>query len=100
MKDSVTNAPGDAPKHILVSTIDLDPDWSNWQAGEPRSVLEPEEEWEGAALPLRASRRDSIYRRVRQLHDPAVFEQDGRTYLLYSVAGEAGIPIAELSFND
>jgi hypothetical protein len=33
---------------------------------------------------------------VNQLRDPAVFEEDGRRYLLYAVKGEAGIAIAEL----
>jgi hypothetical protein len=33
---------------------------------------------------------------VRQLRDPAIYQEDGRTYLLYSVAGEHGIAIAEL----
>jgi hypothetical protein len=33
---------------------------------------------------------------VNQLRDPAIFEEDGRVYLLYSVAGEAGIGIAEI----
>jgi hypothetical protein len=33
---------------------------------------------------------------VHQLRDPAVYEEDGRTYLLYSVAGESGIAMAEL----
>ena len=33
---------------------------------------------------------------VRQLRDPAVFEDEGHLYLLYSVAGEQGIAIAEL----
>ena len=34
---------------------------------------------------------------VNQLRDPAIFEEDGRIYLLYSVAGESGIAIAELT---
>ncbi len=89
---------GDEPEHILVSTIDISGDWSGWQASEPRTVLLPEEQWEGADLPLVPSVRDAINVRVRQLRDPAVLEEDGRTYLLYSVAGEAGIAIAELSF--
>jgi hypothetical protein len=33
---------------------------------------------------------------VNQLRDPAIFEEDGRIYLLYSIAGEAGIGIAEI----
>jgi hypothetical protein len=32
-----------------------------------------------------------------QLRDPAIFRESGRTYLLYSVAGERGIAIAEMT---
>ena len=90
---------GDEPEHILLSTVDISGDWSTWEASGPRSVLKPEKDWEAADLPLEASVRDAINVRVRQLRDPAVFEEDGRTYLLYSVAGEAGIAIAELSID-
>ena len=34
--------------------------------------------------------------RVRQLRDPAIFRENGQTYLLYSVAGEQGIALARL----
>ncbi|MHB8621379.1 MAG: hypothetical protein ACYDAG_17750, partial [Chloroflexota bacterium] len=34
-----------------------------------------------------------------QLRDPAIFEEVGRRFLLYSVAGEQGIGIAELDFR-
>jgi hypothetical protein len=34
---------------------------------------------------------------VRQLRDPAIFEEGGRASLLYAVQGEAGIAISELS---
>jgi hypothetical protein len=33
---------------------------------------------------------------ARQLRDPAIYREDGRTYLLYAVAGESGIAIAEV----
>jgi len=33
---------------------------------------------------------------VNQLRDPAVFEEDGRVFLVYAVAGESGLGIAEL----
>jgi hypothetical protein len=33
---------------------------------------------------------------VRQLRDPAIYREDGRAYLLYSVAGEYGTAIAEV----
>ena len=90
---------GDRPEHILLSTIDLSGDWSTWRAGEARSVLEPEEAWEGADRPLEASVRDAINVPVRQLRDPAVFEDGDRTYLLYAVAGEAGIAITDLGID-
>ncbi|MDX1384392.1 MAG: hypothetical protein R3190_12145 [Thermoanaerobaculia bacterium] len=90
---------GDSPEHILLSTVELDGDWSTWRAGEPQSVLRPEEPWEGGDLPLAPSVRDAINVRVRQLRDPAVFQEDGRTYLLYAVAGEAGIAIARLDLE-
>lgn len=88
---------GDAPEHILVSVVDLEPPWQEWQASEPASLLLPEEPWEGGDLPNRASVRDAINVPVRQLRDPAIFEDDdGRLYLLYAVRGESGIAIAEL----
>jgi hypothetical protein len=90
---------GDAPERILLSTVDLAGDWKSWRAGEPIDVLYPELDWEGADLPLRPSVRDAINVRVRQLRDPAIFEDDGRTWLLYAVAGESGIAIAELDLD-
>lgn len=90
---------GDVPERILLSRIDLRGPWEDWQASEPMEVLRPEREWEGADAPLEPSVRSVAYGRVNQLRDPAIFEEDGRTYLLYAVAGESGIGIAELSFG-
>lgn len=87
---------GDCPERILLSRIDLRPDWWQWRAERPVTVLEPETHYEGAHLPLEPSVRGWAPRPVRQLRDPALFEEDGRLFLLYSVAGESGIAIAEL----
>jgi len=87
---------GDTPEHVLLSTIDLSEDWADWTASEAQSVLRPEMDWEGADQPEVRSVRDAINVRVNQLRDPAIFEDEGRTYLLYAVAGEAGIAIAEV----
>ena len=67
-----------------------------WQESVEVEVLRPETEWEGAELDIGPSRRGHIDERVNQLRDPTIFEEDGRVYLLYSVAGEHGIAIAEL----
>lgn len=87
---------GENPERILLSRIDLTPDWTKWKESEPEVVLEPEREWEGAALPARPSRRGRARDPVRQLRDPALFEEEGRHYLLYSVAGERGLAIARI----
>jgi hypothetical protein len=36
---------------------------------------------------------------VNQLRDPALFEEDGQVYLLYSVAGERGIALARVAIG-
>ncbi|MFB6219029.1 MAG: hypothetical protein ABEH77_07635, partial [Halobacteriaceae archaeon] len=59
-------------------------------------VLEPARVWEGADEPVVPSESGSASGRVNQLRDPAVFEEGGDSYLLYTVAGERGIAIAEL----
>ncbi len=88
---------GDAPERILLSTIDISGDWSNWQDGEPVEVLRPEFDWEGADAPLEPSVRSVAYGHVNQLRDPAIFELEDHVYLLYAVAGESGIAIAEVT---
>ena len=61
-------------------------------------MLRPEHDWEGADAPLEPSVRSTAYGHVNQLRDPAIFEDadSGRVFLLYAVAGESGIAIAEV----
>jgi hypothetical protein len=87
---------GDAPERILLSTIDLSLPWERWKESDPRLVLRPERPWEGADAPIEPSIRSVAYGHVHQLRDPAIFEEDGRTYLVYAVAGESGLAIAEI----
>jgi hypothetical protein len=91
---------GDVPERILLSRIDISGPWLDWHESEPVEVLRPEHDWEGAEAPLVPSQRSVAYGQVNQLRDPAIFVEDGRTYLLYAVAGESGIAIAEVSFID
>ncbi|MGB1847517.1 MAG: hypothetical protein ACPHK1_05720 [Pseudohongiellaceae bacterium] len=88
---------GDAPERIMLSTIELTRDWREWRASEPIEVMRPELDYEGADLPVEASRGGYIDERVHQLRDPAIFQEGDKTYLLYSVAGESGIAIAEIN---
>ncbi len=86
----------DCPECILVSTMSLTGDWRRWQTSEPVEILRPEMEYEGSMLPLRPSRFGSVHEPVRELRDPAVYEENGRLYLFYTGAGESAICGAEL----
>jgi len=90
---------GTAPETILLSTIDLSPDWMKWSESRPVEVLRPSRTWEGADAPAVPSKRSTAYGHENQLRDPAVYQENGRTYLLYAVAGESGIAIAEVLFD-
>jgi hypothetical protein len=91
---------GDAPERILLNRIDISGDWRSWKEGAPVELLRPEHSWEGADAPLVPSVRSTAYGHVNQLRDPAIFEENGRVYLLYAVAGESGIALAEVFSND
>lgn len=91
---------GQEPEKILLSTIELTDNWQEWTASEPVEVLRPEVDYEGANLALEISRRGHIDERVHQLRDPAIYQEGDKTYLLYSIAGESGIAVAEIEFND
>jgi len=87
---------GDCPERIVRSTIQLTADWTTWHATQPEVVLEPEEAYEGVELPLVPSIGGWAPNPVRELRDPGIYREGGHTYLLYSVAGEQGIAMAEL----
>jgi hypothetical protein len=90
------SAIGDAPEKILLSTIDLRGDWSDWKASAAVDVLIPSEKYECADLPVVPSKQGDAEGPVHELRDPAIFEEHGKVYLLYSICGEQGIAAAEL----
>ena len=91
---------GEVPEHVKLSTIDLSGDWMAWSETDGVEVLRPEHAWEGADAPLEPSIRSTAYGHVNQLRDPAIIEDGGRVFLLYAVAGESGIAIAEVHLDD
>ncbi|MBC8128475.1 MAG: hypothetical protein H8M99_15145 [Gloeobacteraceae cyanobacterium ES-bin-144] len=91
---------GDSPERIFRSEIRMNDDWKSWKASAPEEILRPETEWEGAKLPLTVSKAGAAQEPENALRDPCVFsDNDERDYLLYSVAGEMGIAIAEILPN-
>ena len=87
----------DAPERILQASIHLDSNWLKWKTSEPSTLLTAEMEYEGVNCPVQRSERGSVHHLVHQLRDPCIFEEEEKTYLLYSVAGEHGIAIGELT---
>ena len=81
---------------IVLSQIDLMPDWQDWKASNPVTMLAPEMGYEGTDMPEKPSKRGAIMERVRQLRDPAIYRENDDTYLLYSIAGEQGIALAKV----
>jgi hypothetical protein len=90
------SAIGDAPEHILEATVDLSKPWQQWKAEHPVDLLTSERSYECANLPALPSRAGDINEPVPQLRDPAIYEEAGRVYLLYSTCGEQGIALAEV----
>jgi hypothetical protein len=88
---------GDAPERILHSVISLTPDWRDWRVAETTEVLRPELAWEGADLPVTASRIGTAPARENGLRDPFFFEEDGRLYLVYAGGGEHALGLAEVT---
>lgn len=87
----------DTPEHLMVSRVEnLTDPWRQWEFTEPVSILKPQEDWEGVNEPQKPSSWGVARGPVHELRDPAIYEEDGRLYLLYSVAGEQGIAIARL----
>jgi len=89
---------GDQPEHLLYATVQLTPDPRHWRMGQRWPLLSPEREWEGADQPVRVSRPGSVHEPVHELRDPDLFHdaESGRDLMVYSVAGESGLAIAEL----
>lgn len=92
---------GDAPERILCAEMDTSSqDWKQWKLGKPVEVLHPEVPYEGAELPITPGKEGAQYEPQNALRDPCVFEEDRRVYLVYVVAGEQGIALAELNMRD
>lgn len=87
---------GDAPESIMRGTVDLSKPWLEWKLADVETVLKPEMPWEGANLPITPSHAGEEAAAANALRDPALFEENGQLYLLYSVAGEQGIALALL----
>ena len=94
---------GDSPERIMRCEYDLKTDsvdWSLWKGfmSPPEEIIRPAKVWEGSNLPITISKSGEAKERENAVRDPGIFvDNDKRVYLLYSVAGESGIGIAEVT---
>lgn len=87
----------DQPEHIARARLVTEGNWSEWFLTEAEPIRFPSENWEGADLPQTISRNGAAHQPEHALRDPAVYREGDRLYLLWSVAGEQGIAIGELT---
>lgn len=87
---------GDAPERLFVTSFDPKKRWIQTSEPEPVELLRPEFAYEGAGLPVTASRIGEASQPVNALRDPCIYTEKGSHYLFYSVAGESGIALASV----
>ncbi|MBK1855168.1 hypothetical protein JO972_09385 [Verrucomicrobiaceae bacterium 5K15] len=96
---------GEIGERVKISTFDFanlpsgsELSFEDWHGVFPsQELLRPEENWEGANLPLSISGAGGADDPMHELRDPSVLEDnDGRTYLFYSGSGEKAIGVAQL----
>lgn len=89
---------GDTPERIVYTQMDISStDWNEWICETPRELIIPQDNWEGADEQMEASIRGEIGKKVNQLRDPYVFQDDGQLYLFYTGGGEQAIGIVKLT---
>ena len=86
---------GDKPESIMLSRIPLEKFPKFFCINQVELVAKPEMEYEGVDIRANHSFPGKSRTRSQEVRDPAIFSEDGRLYLLYSNAGEAGICISE-----
>jgi hypothetical protein len=87
---------GDAPERLLWSTIDMTGSWKDWRVSTPVDVMQPDMDYECARQPTAPSQVGDVAGEVRQIRDPYVLEDDGKTYVFYAICGEPGVAGAEI----
>jgi len=97
--DVYFTAIGDAPERIMRASVELEGEWTTWRAGEAVEVLRPETAYECVHLPVLPSEGGDIAVPARQIRDPFVFQEDGRTVLYYAACGEQAIAGASLEIR-
>jgi hypothetical protein len=88
------------PERILCTVADLSGAPQTWKARGTYEVLQSATAAEGADLPLAYSTGGISRTHVHELRDPAAYREGFDAWLLFSIAGEHGIGLAKLRYDD
>ena len=98
---------GDCPESLLISPIQYGDkpvrqksqhdDWHEWRLGPAKVLHKPQRNWEGCNEPLVPSSYGGIMQAAHEIRDPCIYCEDDRIFLLYSIRGEQGIALGEIS---
>ncbi len=92
---------GQMPEHIMATVVDMSGPAASWKAKEGTlDVLRPELPWEGASVSAAHSVGGKSLELENSLRDPAVFREAGQTWLIYAAAGEHGMGIVKIKYED
>ena len=90
----------DAPERLYHTCIDVTAsDCKQWKMGELELVMQAEEKWEGADVPVKKSFNGPSHSRLNEIRDTFVYAEGGKYYLFYCGGGEKGIGIAEITLK-
>jgi hypothetical protein len=87
---------GDHPERIRRANVDMSGDWSEWRGKPAEEVLRTETDYEGVEEVDEPSTGGADHEPVHQVRDPYIYNEANRKYLVYSIAGEKGLGIAEI----
>ena len=88
---------GDHPERIKRARVQMSEDLTAWKADAFEEVLRTETDYEGVNEPNEPSTGGADHEPVHQLRDPYIYNEADQKYLVYSIAGEKGLGIAELT---
>ena len=94
---------GDRPERILATRFKLPckpEDLLDFASGNLLEISRPEQNWEGAGIPLTSSLPGAATDVENALRDPYVFTEIDEQYLFYTVKGEFGIAVSKLRILD
>ena len=91
---------GQMPEHIMATVVDMAGPVTSWKAKGTQDVLQPALEWEGAGVAAAHSVGGKSHQLENSLRDPAVFRDNGQPWLVYAAAGEHGMGIVRIEYEE